>query len=71
MRCLKCKNNVNPAGTFFGLDLLSINFSFLSFIYFISFFCSKHDASAKVLFFFVFGYNNFTPLLKIYKHQKV
>ena len=47
---------VNPAGTYFGLDLLSINFSSLSFIYFISFFCSKDDAGAKVLFFFVFGY---------------
>ena len=46
---------VNGAGTFFFFDMLAINLSALSFIYFISFFCSNDDAGAKVLFFITFG----------------
>ena len=44
------------AATYFGLDMLSISISSLSFIYFISFFCSKDDDGAKILFLIVFGF---------------
>ena len=47
---------VNGCATYFGLDMLIINISSLSFIYFISFFCSKDDAGSKALFIFVFGF---------------
>ena len=47
---------VNGCATYFGLDMLLINISSLSFIYFISFFCSKDDEGSKVLFIFVFGF---------------
>ena len=46
---------VNSAATYFGLNMLSISLSSLSFIYFISFFCSKDDDGAKILFITVFG----------------
>ena len=46
---------VNGCATFFGVDMLVINISSLSFIYFISFFCSKDDEGAKILFILVFG----------------
>ena len=47
---------VNGAATYFGLDMLSVSLSSLSFIYFISFFCSKDEGGAKILFLFVFSY---------------
>ena len=47
---------VSNVATFFGLDMLIINLSSLSFIYFISFFCSKDDEGAKILFLFVIGF---------------
>ena len=46
---------VNGAATYFFLDMLAITLSSLSFIYFISFFCTKDDSGAKILFFIVFG----------------
>ena len=36
--------------------MLVVNISTLSFIYFITFFCSKDDDGAKILFIFVFGF---------------
>ena len=47
---------VSGVGVYFGLDMLAISLSSLSFIYFISFFCSKEDEGAKILFIFVFGF---------------
>ena len=47
---------VSGAATYFGLDMLIVNLSSLSFIYFISFFCSKDDEGAKILFLFIFGF---------------
>ena len=47
---------VNGAAIYFGLDMLAISLSSLSFIYFISFFCSKDDEGAKILFIVVFGF---------------
>ena len=47
---------VSGVGTYFGLDMLAISLSSLSFIYFISFFCTHEDEGAKILFFFVFGF---------------
>ena len=47
---------VNGVATYFCLDLLLISLSSLSFIYFISFFCSKDDEGSKILFLVVFGF---------------
>ena len=47
---------ISGAATYFGLDMLLISLSSLSFIYFITFFCSKDDEGAKVLFLIVFGF---------------
>ena len=47
---------VNGSATYFGLNLLIINISSLSFIYFITFFCSKDGDGAKVLFTFIFSF---------------
>ena len=47
---------VSGVGTMFGLDMIAISLSSLSFIYFISFFCQKEDEGAKILFIFVFGF---------------
>ena len=47
---------VNNSAYYFGLDMLAISLSSLSFIYFISFFCSKDDEGAKILFLFIFGF---------------
>ena len=47
---------VNDSAYYFGLDMLAISLSSLSFIYFISFFCSKDDEGAKILFLVVFGF---------------
>ena len=47
---------VNGCATYFGLDMLIVNISSLSFIYFITFFCSKDDSGSKALFIFVFGF---------------
>ena len=44
------------SATYFGLDMLAISISSLSFIYFISFFCVKDDDGAKILFLIVFGF---------------
>ena len=56
---------VNGCATYFGLDMLVINISALSFIYFISFFCSKDDEGAKILFIFVFGFLIIVVLIAI------
>ena len=47
---------MSGAWLIFGLDFLTINFSSLFFIYFISFFCTKDDEGAKILFTFIFGF---------------
>ena len=47
---------VSGVGIYFGMDMLAISLSSLSFIYFISFFCKKEDEGAKILFIFVFGF---------------
>ena len=47
---------VSDCATYFGYDMLVINISTLSFIYFISFFCSKDDEGTKILFLFFFGF---------------
>ena len=47
---------VDNSAYYFGLDMLAISLSSLSFIYFISFFCSKDDEGAKILFLVVFGF---------------
>ena len=56
---------VNGCATFFGLDMLLINISSLSFIYFITFFCSKDDEGAKILFIFVIAFLIIVALLAI------
>ena len=56
---------VSGAATFFALDMLAINLTSLSFIYFISFFCSKDDSGAKILFLIVFGFLIIVSLLII------
>ena len=56
---------INGCATFFRLDLLIINISALSFIYFITFFCSKDDEGAKVLFIFVFIFLIIITLISI------
>ena len=56
---------VSGCALFFGLDMLLINISSLSFIYFITFFCSKDDEGAKILFLFVFGFLIIVALLAL------
>ena len=56
---------VNGCATYFGLDMLIINISALSFIYFITFFCSKDDEGAKILFIFVFSFLIIIALIAI------
>ena len=53
------------AAFYFGLDMLAINFSSLSFIYFITFFAKKDDEGAKILFLIVFGFLIIVSLLII------
>ena len=62
---------VNGCATFFGLDMLVVNISTLSFIYFITFFCSKDDDGAKILFIFVFGFLIIVALLAIILEDKI
>ena len=62
--------SVSGVGVFFGMDVLAISFSSLSFIYFISFFCNKEDEGAKILFIFVFGFLVLVAALSlVYKEQ--
>ena len=56
---------ISGCATLFGCDMLVINLSTLSFIYFISFFCSKDDEGAKILFLFVVGFIIIVVLLII------
>ena len=56
---------MSNCATYFGLDMLAVNFSSLSFIYFLSFFCSKDDDGAKILFLFVFSFIIVVVLLLI------
>ena len=56
---------VNNSATYFGINLLAISLSSLSFIYFISFFCSKDDDGAKILFLVVFGFIIIVAILAI------
>ena len=64
-------NYVSGVGIYFGLDMLSISLSSLSFIYFISFFCNKEDEGAKVLFIFVFGFLIIITALSILYPEKL
>ena len=45
---------VTNSATYLGLNMIGINLGSLSFIYFISFFCSKEDDGSKILFIIVF-----------------
>ena len=54
------------AAFYFGLDMLAINFSSLSFIYFISFFCKKDDEGTKILFLIIFGFFIVVTILSIF-----
>jgi ABC-type multidrug transport system ATPase subunit len=54
------------AAFYFGLDMLAINFSSLSFIYFISFFGKKDDEGTKILFLIVFGFFILVTILLIF-----
>ena len=54
------------AAFYFGLDMLAINFSSLSFIYFITFFAKKDDEGAKILFLIVFGFLVIVTILLIF-----
>ena len=47
---------VNDVANYFGLNMIAINLSSLSFIYFISFFAKKDDEGSKILFLIVFGF---------------
>ena len=47
---------VSNVALYFSIDIMAISLSSLSFIYFISFFCTSEDEGAKVLFVFVFGF---------------
>ena len=47
---------ITGAATYFGLNMLLINLSSLSFIYFITFFCSKDDEGAKILFLILIAF---------------
>ena len=47
---------INGCATYFASNLLIINISSLSFVYFITFFCSKDSDGAKVLFTFIFSF---------------
>ena len=51
--------------------MLMINISSLSFIYFITFFCSKDDEGAKILFLFVFGFLIIVALLALILKEKI
>ncbi len=62
---------VSGCALFFGLDMLLINISSLSFIYFITFFCSKDDEGAKILFLFVFGFLIIVALLALILKEKI
>ena len=62
---------VSGAATYFGLDMLLISLSSLSFIYFISFFCSKDDEGAKILFLVVFGFLIIVALIGLALGDKV
>ena len=62
---------VSGAATYFGLDMLLISLSSLSFIYFISFFCSKDDEGAKILFLVVFGFLIIVALIGLVLGDKI
>ena len=62
---------VSGAATYFGLDMLAISLSSLSFIYFISFFCSKDDEGAKILFLVVFGFLVIVCLIALVMSDKI
>ena len=62
---------VSGAANYFGLDMLGINLSSLSFIYFITFFCSKEDSGAKILFLIVFGFLIIICLLALLLKDKL
>ena len=62
---------VSEVGTFFGLNMIAISLSSLSFIYFISFFCKKEDEGAKILFIFVFGFLTAITALSIMYRDKL
>ena len=61
---------VSDCATYFGYDMLLINISSLSFIYFITFFCSKDGDGAKILFLFVFSFIIIIVLLLIVLKDK-
>ena len=56
---------ISDCALYFGYDMFAVNFSSLSFIYFLSFFCSKNDEGAKILFLFVFSFIMVVVILNI------
>ena len=62
---------MSGVGTYFGLDMIAISVSSLSFIYFVSFFCKKEDEGAKLLFIFVFGFIVFIVALALVFREKI
>ena len=60
---------VSGCAIFFGEDMLIINISSLSFIYFISFFCSKETEGTKILFVFIFAFIIIIALVLIVFHN--
>ena len=62
---------VSGAGVYFGLDMLAISLSSLSFIYFVSFFCTKEDEGAKILFLFIFGFLITIIALSLFYREKI
>ena len=62
---------VSGVGTYFGLDMIAISVSSLSFIYFVSFFCKNEDEGAKILFVFVFGFIVLIAALAIVFREKI
>ena len=62
---------VSEASNYLGLDMIVINLPCLSFIYLISFFCSKDDDGAKILFLIIFGFIILITLIIFFLGDKV
>ena len=62
---------ISNSALYIGLDMLVISLSSLSFIYFISFFCSHDDDGAKILFLFVFGFLIIASILIVLFPDKI
>ena len=62
---------ISGSATYLGLDMLGVSISSLAFIYFISFFCSKDDDGAKILFLVVFGFFIIMGVLVFFYGDKI